>query len=187
MDRQDISSPVTRVVMLTRDSAALGLEPEDRTGLRLQCIRVSSPYEAAAEILAAPTLGLVVDLGVLSTRHLRLLEITRRMEVEILAFGNLPAGMNTEQLSGVRLISRGELGNALRRLIQAEERQSASPAPPEPPALERSLEEALGKYYAESPQPTSQEKDAASGSLHPSTPQDLLTPEELSALLENEP
>jgi hypothetical protein len=95
-----------RVVALTLD-AALCAEAGGGVG---RVVRVASPYEAAAELLAAPAAALLIDLRALPVRHLRLLEIARDLSVEVLAFGPLPAGMTSDDLSGVRLLSRQALG-----------------------------------------------------------------------------
>lgn len=81
--------------------------------------RAPSGYEAAAELLAARAEALVVDLRLLGGKHLRLLEIARTQGVEILAVGSLPIGMTAEDLSGVRLISRRDLGGALAALARS--------------------------------------------------------------------
>ena len=175
--------------------------------LPLHYIRCDGAYEAAAEMLAEPALALIVDLSLLAPRHLRLLELARLHHVEILALGCLPAGAMAETFSGVRLMSEAALPQALAQLIQhlashpphapaahahveAEgEKDELAPqnaalreavpavrltpaknVPAEPPAAKP------GDYIAEPPPPTASQ---------PPRLGELLTPEELAALLQN--
>lgn len=87
--------------------------------------RTESGYEAAAELLAAPAAALVVDLRLLAGKHLRLLEIARSLDVEVLAVGSLPIGMTAEDLSGVRLIARRDLPGLLQALARSPRRDEA--------------------------------------------------------------
>jgi len=93
-----------------------------RQGLRapegVTLIHAASGYEAAAEILAAPAAALVIDLGLLSPRHLGLLAVARNLNVDMLAFGVAPAGLDAEQLSGLRLVSHSQLQAALEGLAR---------------------------------------------------------------------
>src|ERR1035437_4260581 len=106
---------VGRAVVLSRNAAFCPDSPA-------RCVVVPCAYEAAAELLAAPTLALVIDLRALGRRHLRLLDIARQLGVEILASGPLPAGMNADELSGVRLVSTAGMAAELGRLCRAEGR-----------------------------------------------------------------
>jgi hypothetical protein len=152
-------------------------------------VTVSSAYEAAAELLCAPTLALVIELGSLSRRHLRLLETARRMDVEMIGVGNIPAGIPTAALSGVRLVSPDALSESLNRLVRQEAGPGAeaveAPAAPQArlapakrPAEEQAEPPQTADWQSE-PQPAPQEK-------RPEAPPALLTPEELKALLEDE-
>ena len=194
-----------RVVMLSRDGAeiAKSLAPV------MDTLRAGSAYEAAAAILAAPTAALVLDLRLMPQRHLRLLEIARRMDVEILAVGAVPAGLTSEDLSGVRLMARGDLLKALGSLakpLKAPEQPEAKEtavAPPEP--LSQSLpedlrQEATARMLDDSAEakPTADAEigeEAEASLAHPEVnkptppaePSGLLTAEELAALLGKEP
>ena len=112
-----------RVVVWSHDPTLLS--SADGPELPVELVRVDSPYEAAAEVLSAPAVALVVDLRLLTPRHLRLLAVARRMEVEMLAVGALQMGMTADDLSGVRLTSRSELRESVETLIRPTE-----PAPP---------------------------------------------------------
>jgi len=149
------SAPL-RVVIFSRAGMVDGW---GALGGAFEPLRVSSAYEAAAEVLSAPTLALVIDLAALTGRHLRVLEIARSMDVEMIGFGEVPAGMSSAELSGVRLVAPQAVGESLRRLAEAE-----SPPPTAGPAPAR-------------PAPP---KDADI------KPPALLTGEELKALLEDE-
>jgi hypothetical protein len=129
------NNPVLRVVVLSADApvrAALA----DAAGLRspqappgAECVVVQSPYEAAAELVAGPAIALVVDLRLMSPRHLRLLQIGRERNVELLAVGGVPAGLTPEDLSGVRLVARADLKAALERVVAgASARLGAGPS-----------------------------------------------------------
>jgi hypothetical protein len=124
----------TRVVILSPDAAGAS---DDSAALRaegVEVVRVSTAYEAAAELIAAPAAALVVDLRLLGPRHLRLLTIAREGQVEILAVGGLPAGMNSEDLSGARLLSRSDLTAALKKLVGGGPAVAAQPALQDLPA-----------------------------------------------------
>ncbi|MDY6913489.1 MAG: hypothetical protein SVT52_03415 [Planctomycetota bacterium] len=167
------------------------------------CVHVSSAYEAAAELLAAPTAAMVVDLQMLSLRHLRLLKIAREMDVEVLAVGSLPAGLTAEQLSGVRLVSIDDLPNVLTRLARtpdarpeaaveapAQKAEKTTPEPAQPP---RVVLTPAKKPTADKPKRPPRKPQALTGDgpkkqAEPPTlsTEDVLTPEELAALLEDE-
>jgi hypothetical protein len=122
--------PEARVVVLARQAI-------DRVaGAETVC--VSGAYEAAAELLAARQAGaaplaLVVDLGLLWPRHLGLLQVARKLEAEMLAFGTAVAGLDAEQLAGLRLVSRASLPEALAQFArrQGQPVHAEEPAPPE--------------------------------------------------------
>lgn len=140
-----------------------------------QTVCVSGAYEAAAELLAAQEAGagrlaLVVDLGLLWPRHLGLLQIARKLDAEMLAFGTAVAGLDAEPLAGLRLVSRAALPEALAEFVRGldqSEREDELPLPEdlspidEPLRSEESLrteepfesEEALGADESASPKP----------------------------------
>ena len=104
------SLPELRVVVLARQTI------DHVAGAETVC--VPGAYEAAAELLAAResnagTLVLVVDLGLLWPRHLGLLQVARKLHAVMLAFGTAVAGLDAEQLAGLRLVSRTSLPEAL--------------------------------------------------------------------------
>jgi hypothetical protein len=101
-----------RAVILSRDPTVGSLLGRCcAPGVRL--LRVASGYEAAAEILAAPVAALVVDFRAMARPHRKLLDLARRMGVELLGVGRLPTGMSIDDLSCVRLVSRADLPAAL--------------------------------------------------------------------------
>lgn len=134
-DRAENPSRGARVVVLSQDSSLAWSADGPGAG---SFARVTSGYEAAAELLAAPTAALVVDLGLLGGKHLGLIEIARSLAVEVFAVGALPIGMTAEDLSGVRLIARCDLPGALGALDQEPSPQpiDAAPAEPQPETLE---------------------------------------------------
>ena len=192
-----------RVVILS--SAAFGDGEPDIPGV--ECVRAAGSYEAAAELLAAPAAALVVDLWRLTGRHIRLLEIARRMEVEVLAVGAIPAGLTSEDLSGVRLTAKADVPKALGRLVRQEpvppavtdepadepvEADLAEESEPEPPAerIPASLDRtATDDMLRESPPEPRRAPDKQPGTPRrpetPTSPSALLSPDELAALLED--
>jgi hypothetical protein len=81
----------------------------------LNCIHVSTGYEAAAELLVEPSMALVVELSSIAGKHLKLLEVARRCGVDVFGVGALPAELSSDDLSGVRLVSRKDLPELLAR------------------------------------------------------------------------
>ncbi|MCD6365269.1 MAG: hypothetical protein J7M14_05285 [Planctomycetes bacterium] len=130
-----------RAVILSRDGS-LEASLRSNGAVRLRFVSVRSAYEAAAEILAGPAVAMIVDLRILSPRNLRLLEIARDLNVELLAVGALPLHMTADDLSGVRLLSRRDIIGALETALskttegQREEldsRRTPPQAPGKPP------------------------------------------------------
>ena len=137
------SSGGGRVVLLSSDPSLTAAAWNDNGSVELVVAR--GAYEAAAEILSAPAAALVIDLRLLSPRHARLLEIARRLDLEMLAVGALPVSMSSEDLSGIRLVSRRDLPAALATAarprpqmapIQAEAPRDQAPAARAMPAIE---------------------------------------------------
>jgi len=106
----------SRVVML----CAAGRQSPAPAATGIDCVTVGSPYQAAAEILAKPTTAVVIDLRLLSVDHLQLVRIARQMDTEVFAVGAVPAGLTSEDLSGVRLIARSDLPDAVAKLAESE-------------------------------------------------------------------
>lgn len=176
-----------RVVVLSRQAAFAGLC--DRDG---RVLHVTTAYEAAAEILAHPTAVLVIDLHAFASRHVRLLEIARQAGVEILLAGPIPTGMNTQILSGARLMGADDLSAAVEKIL-AEKTEPAAPdepdkpeEPPEEPAARPQVKTVL--TAAKLPREPAQADDEQGDQ----PPKDefvgpLLTAEEISALLGDQP
>lgn len=189
-----------RVLVLAGAQAFL---PDRELVPDLEWVIVSSPYEAAAEIFAAPTLALVLDLRALPPRHRRLLDIAAQMGVEIFVVGLLPAGADAESLSGVRLFGADGLASALGRLAEvaaqnlADESQlvpapavpAAQVAAAEPPACSEPSAPAKQQAPAEKWQPAVLKAAPAARPPQPverpaARIADVLSSEEISALLE---
>ena len=176
-----------------------------------EAVHTTSCYEAAAELLAAPPAAIVIDLALLGPRHLGLLDVARDAGVEMLAFGAIGAALTSEDLSGVRLVSRADLPGAIEALSQHETppiQPTQTPQavletpdaeePQEAPAAEAVPNDELpaereriiaagtaprteGSYESEGPQ--APEPPPAGQAERPPSPAELLTPEELAALL----
>jgi len=156
----DDSESEARIVVLSQDSS-LAWSPDGR-GAGVVCVHAPSGYEAAAELLAAATTALVVDLRLLAGRHLRLLELARDLHVEVFAVGSLPIGMTAEDLSGVRLMARGDLPAAVRALAHlplpaAADGPSHEDRPIEPAEAARAVQ----LTSAKSPEPAAAVPEAA--------------------------
>jgi len=187
-------STAPRVVILSRDLTLARTELEELCSRGMQCLRWSSAYEAAAELLSGTVDALVLDLRMLTGRNTRVLQIARQRHVEVLAVGMLPASVSTENLSGVRLAGMRDLPEILQQIGTYV--PAASPAAPQPPAPEPAeAPEAIQETVEEPPAEAPLEPETPPA--EPPAPQDeagddvedlhgILTPEELSALLENE-
>ena len=193
MNGADTSSGSARVVVLSRDVALARAARCDTDGAAYQCAGTSGPYEAAAEILAGPVLALVLDLRCLTPRHLRLLSIARENHVDVLAVGSLPFGITTTDLSGVRLMAVNDLPDELRRLARVSSAAARAPATKTEPAAEAVPEveaprEAPVRAVPAKPlkQPPQTGGPRALGERPAHRPTDLLTDEELAALLEDQ-
>jgi len=126
-DSENSPARDVRIVVLSQDASLAW--PTAAPGEPVAFAHTSSGYEAAAELLAAPTTALVIDLRFLAGRHLKLLEVARDLGVAVFGVGSLPIGMTAEDLSGVRLVARRDLPQAVAALAPA---PSPRPAPPEP-------------------------------------------------------
>jgi hypothetical protein len=126
------------------------------------CAAVTSAYEAAAELLASPAAALVVDLRLLRPVHAGLIRIARKAGAELWGVGPLPAWASSDQLNGMRLLSRGQLAEALRKLAGG----AAPPAGGQPSGQ-------AGTYESSGPA-----RQAPAAGSEP-----LLTTDELNALL----
>ncbi len=174
-----------RVVVLSRRQAFLTKMTATTTatagsgGARVKVVRVESPYQAAAEILAQPTEALVVDFRLLRAPHLRLLEIARELDIAVLGVGALPANISLDELSGVQLIAAGELADALSRI--ASQGQSVTPTPSRSVKLTPAK---LANQQGDEPDEPAEDQSFFGKANRPS---ELLTSEELSSLLEDLP
>ena len=115
MSGTDAAFSTRRVVALLPSVSAAETLPE-RLFRRLEVVVVTGCYEAAAEILAEPALALVLDLRAFRAGHGRLLEIARQMGLDIFAVGAV-SRIDTEQLSGIKLVGRKDLTGELVRLL----------------------------------------------------------------------
>jgi hypothetical protein len=164
-------------------------------------VRVTSPYEAAAELLAEPPIAVVIDLRCLTPGDLPLIEMTRQRSLEVLAVGSVPAGMTTTDLSGVRLSTRDHLSALLDGLAVSSpsggqvpvSSQAVGGESPELSSLARSIREASRAGRKAAPPPAEQKakakakvKTKATNEPPDDSPDELLTSAELAALLEDE-
>ncbi len=205
MEGRDSNSSPLRAVVLSRDPL-VGARAERLCSRGWQAVRVAGGYEAAAEILASPVAVLLIDLRAMSGIHQRLLELAGRMEVQTFAVAGDARGTDGQAMAPLRRVELKDIPAILASLAAEE----APAAQTEPPAEGPPASPDAGRYESEgAPAPQrSEESPPASpdagryesaGSLaaekrvvltpepkRPKTRQDLLTPEELAALLEDE-
>jgi len=191
-----------KIIILSRDSSlARAAQCEDSTS-KCRCLRVTSPYEAAAELLAEPTIAMVIDLRCLTPGDLPLIEMARQRGLEVLAVGAVPLGITTTDLSGVRLAARDHLSSLLEGLAASAlsgrqvpvSSQAAGGESPELSSLAQSIRKvSRGSRKAQkapdtapkatdAPAPTPKAANEPPGD----SPDELLTSAELAALLEDE-
>lgn len=178
------------IIILSRDAMLTRAAQDGNPTLQYDCLRVTSPYQAAAELLAEPPLAMIIDLRCLTPGDLPLIEVARQRDVEVLAVGSVPLGITTTDLSGVRLAAAGHLPELLGTIAGSAVSGGSpgfSPITPEirqashsPPEAARSPD--LADKPADPPGPASK----ADHDPFPESPDALLTNEELSALLEDE-
>jgi len=180
-------------------------------GGRLQPVRADSCYEAAAELLSAGADAIVLDLELMARQHVGLLALARHAGAKVFVAGRLPKDMGSDELSGVMLLGEEELPAAIDGFSAPApegERPAQAPAtepeqsvrPDEAPPLSRDEPGAGQAEEAFSPEnrqaePGSRAAESAGPADSPANrdrqvplrPSELLTPEELSALLEDEP
>jgi len=199
----DLSTTTSRqrILILSQEPAA-AIGPPATPPAQWQCVHVSSAYEAAAEILAEPPRALVVDLGLISQRHSRLLAMARQANVALLGIGSVQPGLSADDLSGVRLVARNELLEALAGLMDLPaDGQAAGPAGAvklapakaapgqtpgvggRPPACPQG---GAGQWLGPDASPAAPDGYQPVKKL-PNGDEQFLTPEELADLLENEP
>jgi hypothetical protein len=176
----------------------------ERSEARYHCLRVSSPYEAAAEMLAESPLAIAIDLRCLTPGDLPLIEMARQRNLEVLAVGAVPSGITTADLSGVRLSARDHLSALLDNLASASQVDESVAVPPQTAPVEAADLSALSQWIGKTPDsarkparipappPAREIADVPVGDAEADQPpridrpNDLLTSEELTALLEDE-
>jgi len=173
MDAESKSAQAARLVYLTRDAALVDRTVRSEQAATVQTISVPSAYEAAAEMLAAPTAALVIDLRAMSGRHGGLLSMARELNVETLGFGPLPTGLARDQVAGLRLVRQEDLPAAISEALA----KQAAPAQP-------AVHLAPAKRPKDQPAERGPQRDVRDRQERPG--EWLLTPEELSALLEDQ-
>lgn len=200
-----------KVIVLSRDASFARTAQGEHSTSQYYCLRVTSPYEAAAELLIESPVAIVVDLRCLTPGDLPLIEMARQKSLEILAIGSTPLGVTTTDLSGVRLAAREHVAEMLAQLTLTplldgstpEAVKSASGEGPELSSLAQWIRKApLGERNpapvqtdVEAPKPADEPPKTPEPEPEPQPraedkpavhPNDLLTREELAALLEDE-
>jgi len=119
MKRSTPSSLRPRVVVLTSrgESPSVNSHLEEVERMGVQCVRVTSANEATGAILGAQTVALLVDLRVTGCRDARVLQVARRMNLEVLAFGTLPPEGSCDDLSGIKFVAESDIPLAIGRVL----------------------------------------------------------------------
>ena len=181
-----------KIIILSRDASLVQAARRDDSTSQYHCLRVTNPYEAAAELLVEPPLAMVIDLRCLTPGDLPLIEIMRQRGLEVLAVGAVPLGITTTDLSGVRLSARGHLSAMLEALDgslsagAAGVSHRAAGDSPDLSSLARWIRKTshADRETAKAPDPAPKAK--ADDKPPGDRPDELLTKEELAALLEDE-
>ncbi len=189
------------VIILSRDAALARAARGENSTSQYHCLRVTSPYEAVAELLADPPLAMVIDLRCLTPGDLPLIEMARQRSLKVLAVGSVPLGITTTDLSGVCLSARGHLSALLGGLAASPLSDGAPPVCSQAASesadlssVARSIRKTshAGRKAAKAPDAARKIADApapkakADDKPLPDSPDELLTREELTALLEDE-
>ncbi|MCP4375957.1 MAG: hypothetical protein GY794_07260 [bacterium] len=176
--------------MLSRDASLERAARGEDSMSRYRCLRVTGPYEAAAELLCESPVALVVDLRCLSPNDLPLIEMARQRSLEILAVGSVPLGISTTDLSGSRLASRNDLSLLLEELVKSQPSEdsiedsgkiTSDASDASPPVRRTAKSSQTEDKIAETPAAKAKVDDDPPAI----SPNDLLTREELAALLED--
>ncbi len=180
-----------------------------------QIALVPTALEALAEMLAEPAIALAVDLRAMEARHRRLLDVAAGCDIEVLAVANTLPPLRAQDYCGARVLGRDQLSEALVELTnsamiadrlgrapappdQARTRPSGIPERPTQPPGQGNGNGSPGQYVPDvhqasppdaptedAPAPPSQNNQEPEAPPSHSVPE-LLSPEELSALLEDE-
>ena len=201
-----------RIVVFSRDPSFADLTvPAASAGAQIAL--VPTALEALAEMLAEPAVALAVDLRAMEARHRRLLDVAAGCDIEILAVANTLPPLRAQDYCGARVLGRDQLSEALVELTnsamiadrlgrapaapdQAQTRPSGIPQRPTQPPGQGPGNGSPGHYVpdvheasltdspAEDVLETASQDDQAIPASDPVP--ELLSPEELSALLEDE-
>jgi len=175
----------------------------------VHAVFVSSPYEAAAELLRRPS-SLVMDLALLARRHVPLLDIARRRGATVIGVGAPPDAVNPYAHCQLRVLARQAGTRDVLRALAETGRQPVAAAVEsemgEPPreglgtyegSAEASADRAgharrgvtlpAARSAAPAPGEDAPSRGAAGGGAAPADGANLLTVEELAALLGHEP
>ncbi|HHH76539.1 MAG TPA: hypothetical protein ENL03_05895 [Phycisphaerae bacterium] len=153
-----ISSSPRRVVAVSRDQEFLLRVQTQVKALGLEVTCNSGPRQAVNDFLTHNTASLIIDLRILAPGCLKMLSLARREGIVMLGIGPLPLGMKSDQLGGLILVGFNDLGQALAERSENENKPTESAPPP----VERQ-----------------QDNECQDHQMN-----DLLSPEEISALLE---
>lgn len=167
MTGRTASDGARRVIVLSADRECI---PAENAGAPYVCTFVTHPYQAAAEVLTGAVAALVVDLRMLPGRHRRLLQIARNAGAEVLAIGALPAGLQCDELSGVRLVAKADLPGLLKQTAERVAAVAAQPEPSPSPVPGPTEDEDLTAVARQEIEDASTDESSRQGDLCPPTP-----------------
>lgn len=107
--------------------------PLEELSTEWRWVRVDSGYDAAREMLAEPPAAVVVDLARIPAGHVGLLALSARLNVPVVAFGEISADLGPETLATARLVARDRLAEAVAETLRSQPpRQTETPEEDQP-------------------------------------------------------
>lgn len=159
------------VLFSGRDHSELAYALNGVTSVRLQ--KTDDCYAAAADLLVSPQAILIADVTSIRKDQLGLLSMAKRLGVSVFALGQAPQSM--PELASLPAVSAENIRDILAETLVEETGPQPEGASPE------SLEVA---EQAEVERQQEQEDENAPPATQHESPSELLSPEEIAALLE---
>ena len=116
--------------------------PELNLPENVNLISMPSPYEAAAEMLASNAPILIIDLNLLENKHAGLIELASSTGIDILGIGRIPENVDTDILSGTRLVSPARLPETISSILTSRPEQ---PQPDKKPTKKKTATKTVVK------------------------------------------
>lgn len=163
-----VDAPTARVVVLTGD-APFGERIDQAVGGRANVVRAASGYEVAAELLKSGAEAVVIDLGAMSRRDAGLPGVVREAGAAAFAVGELPGGLSSEDLDGIRIVAREDVADLAGEQLRRTEGLDAAAGPVEPESA-RPAEHGERPGATGEPEPREPETNTAAAEVEPTEP-----------------